>query len=346
MGVELIMVDILGTVAILAGFAYAFVNGYHDGGNVIATIIASRSIKIRTAFIVGCTGEFCGALFLGTAVAKTIGIGLVDSGSILGTDALTGSVFIIGAITGSIIWNLITAVLGLPSSSSHALMGSLAGAGIALFGFGAVHWTAFLLKVVLVMISSPLVGLLAGYLIMRITLNTLEYYTKKIEKQIKRAQYVSMTGLAMSHGSSDAQKAMGLIALELSILGYYDGFVIPWWVIAGSALMIALGMSVGGWKIMHTLGKKLYTIEPMHSLASQTAAAAVIITAALTGLPVSTTQIVTSSVMGVGAAENRKKVRWGIANRIIASWFITLPASAIVAGVFSKAALLLLHIVL
>jgi len=333
----------LGIASIMAGFVYAFINGFHDGGNVIATIIASRSIKIRTAFMIGCAGELCGALLLGTAVARTVGSGLVDSRAIMLTDEVTGSIFILSAIAGSIIWNLVTAVLGLPSSSSHALMGSIIGAGAAIFGFSAVHWTAFIMKVVLVMFTSPVIGLISGYLIMKIMLNALAYYTKKIEKHIKRAQYASMAGLAICHGSSDSQKAMGLIALELSILGIYSEFTVPLWVIVGSGAMIALGMSVGGWRIMHTVGKKLYTVEPMHSLASQTAAAAVILAATLTGLPVSTTQIVTSSVMGVGAAERLKKVKWIVAGRIIASWFITIPASAASAAIFSKVALLLFH---
>ena len=330
------MNTILATITVAIGFGYAFVNGYHDGGNVIATIIASRSIKVRRAFLIGCLAEFFGAIILGTAVAKTIGTGIVSSSVILESGELVGTLFIICAIIGSIVWNLITAVLGLPSSSSHALMGGLLGAGIVAFGLASIEWLNFLLKIVLVMFTSPLSGLLIGSLAMKIAIKALTNHTKKIEKHIKRAQFFSMAGLAMSHGSSDSQKAMGLIALDLMVLHINAEFIVPWWTILGCAAMISLGMSVGGWKIMHTVGRKLYTVEPVHSLASQLAATSIIAAATITGLPVSTTQIVTSSVMGVGAAENLKKVKWIVANKIVASWFITIPAAAAVSGLLMK----------
>ena len=331
---------ILAAVTILLGFGYAFVNGYHDGGNVIATIIASRSIKVRQAFIIGCLAEFFGAIVLGTAVAKTIGTGIVIEPIILESGELIGTLFIICAIAGSIVWNLITAVLGLPSSSSHALMGGLLGAGIAAFGFNAINWTGFMLKIMLVMFASPILGFLIGFAVMKLFQKILINHTKKtVEKQIKKAQWFSVAGLALSHGSSDSQKAMGLIALELMVLHISSEFIVPWWTILGCATMISLGMSVGGWKIMHTVGRKLYKIEPVHSLTSQLAAASIIAVATLTGLPVSTTQIVTSSVMGVGAAENPKKVKWIVANKIVASWFITIPAAAAVSGILMKSML-------
>jgi PiT family inorganic phosphate transporter len=340
------MIEFLTAITIGAGFIYAFVNGYHDGGNVIATIIASRSVKVRTAFLIGCIAEFSGAILLGTAVARTIGTNLIKENVLINTDPISGSIFVLCAILGSILWNLITAKLGLPSSSSHALMGGLIGAGVASFGFAAVNWMTFLLKVILVMFSSPILGLIIGYFIMHVLMRNLAYYTKGIEKYLKKAQYISMAGLAFSHGSGDAQKAMGMIAIELMILDYYTVFTIPWWTIAGCAAMIALGMSVGGWKIMNTVGKKLYTIEPMHSLASQIAASTIILSATLTGLPVSTTQIITSSVMGVGAADNKRKVKWGVADGIIASWFITIPAAALVSAMLATILHLMLKMVL
>ncbi len=336
------MNTMLAAITILVGFGYAFINGYHDGGNVIATIIASRSIKVKRAFIIGCASEFFGALILGTAVAKTIGTGIVIESFILGSGELTGTLFIICAIIGSILWNLLTAVLGLPSSSSHALMGGLLGSGIMAFGFNAINWSNFMIKVVLVMFTSPLLGLMVGFLVMKVFLKALANQTKKAEKHIKRAQFFSMAGLALSHGSSDSQKAMGLISLELMVLHINSQFIVPWWAALGCASMIALGMSVGGWRIMHTVGRKLFTVEPVHSLASQIAAASIIATATLSGLPVSTTQIVTSSVMGVGAAENPKKVKWIMANRIAGSWFITIPAAALVSGLLMGIVIILM----
>ncbi len=335
------MNGIFAAITILAGFGYAFINGYHDGGNVIATIIVSRSIKVKQAFVLGCLAEFFGAILLGTAVARTIGTGIVDQSIILDGGELVGTLFIVCAIVGSIVCNLMTAIFGLPSSSSHALMGGLLGAGIIAFGFNAINWTNFLLKIVLVMFTSPILGLIIGFIMMRIALKILINYTKKIEKHIKRAQFLSMAGLALSHGSSDSQKAMGLISLELMVLHVNAEFIVPWWTIFGCAAMIALGMSVGGWKIMHTVGRKLYTVEPVHSLASQIAAASIIATATITGFPVSTTQIVTSSVMGVGAAESFKKVKWIVVKRIVASWFITIPAGAVVSGVLTKIMLII-----
>ncbi|MEI8215741.1 MAG: inorganic phosphate transporter [Eubacteriales bacterium] len=328
--------DYLFITTISMTFLYAFINGYHDGGNVIATIIASRSIKVKTAFILGCSFEFAGAILLGTAVAMTVGTGIISSDSILAYGPATGSVFIISAILSSIIWNIVTAILGIPSSSSHALMGGLVGAGISAFGFVSVNWINFILKVAVVMVTSPIIGLATGFIIMKIMINYLIFKNRSFESYIKKFQFISMSALAFAHGSSDSQKAMGLIALELLIYRRIPEFQVPIYVTISCGLMIALGMSVGGYRIMRTVGKKLFTIQPVHSLASQISASAVILFSTIVGFPVSTTQIITSSVMGVGSAENPKKVKWIIVNKVLLSWFITIPSSAMIAFAIFK----------
>lgn len=324
------MIDLWFLSTIILAFLYAFINGYHDGGNVIATIIASRSIKIKTAFILGCTFELLGAIFLGTAVAKTVGSGIVSNSIITMSTPEIGSLFIISAILSSIIWNIITAILGIPSSSSHALMGGIVGSGMVAFGIYSINWIAFLLKVVLVMVSSPIIGFITGLLIMKILLKYLSFKSRKYETYVKRSQFISMSALAFVHGSSDSQKAMGLITLELLIYGSITEFQVPIYVAIGCGIMIALGMSIGGYRIMKTVGKKIFTIQPVHSLASQISASTVILFSTIVGFPVSTTQIITSSVMGVGTGENPKKVKWIVANKIIGSWIITIPASGLI----------------
>jgi inorganic phosphate transporter, PiT family len=324
------MTDLWFVLTIILTFLYAFINGYHDGGNVIATIIASRSIKIRTAFILGCTFELLGAIFLGTAVAKTVGSGIVSNSIIMMASPQIGSLFIISAILSSIIWNIITAFLGIPSSSSHALMGGIVGSGMVAFALYSINWIAFLLKVVLVMISSPIIGFMTGLLIMKILLRYLSFKKRKYESYVKKSQFISMSALAFVHGSSDSQKAMGLITLELLIYGFITEFQVPIYVAIGCGLMIALGMSIGGYRIMKTVGKKIFTVQPVHSLASQIAASSVILLSTLVGFPVSATQIITSSVMGVGTGENPKKVKWILANKIVGSWIITIPASGLI----------------
>jgi inorganic phosphate transporter, PiT family len=260
-------------------------------------------------------------------VANTIGHEIVAA------DAINNQT-LIAALISAIIWNLLTWYLGFPSSSSHALIGGFIGA--ALLGVG---WQGILLgglgKVLIALFSSPIIGYLFGYLILKITLVLAKNATPKINTLFKRSQIVTSLALALSHGTNDAQKTMGIITLALVTDGYLSEFAVPLWVVLLCAGMIGLGTSVGGWKLIHTLGGKFYKIRPIDGFTSQLAGAIVIIGASLVGGPVSTTQVVSSSIMGVGAAERASKVRWGVAQEIAMAWLLTIPATALVgAGLY------------
>jgi PiT family inorganic phosphate transporter len=238
---------------------------------------------------------------------------------------------IIAALIGAILWNLITWFFGLPSSSSHALIGGMVGAVLVAYGPDKIHWGG-LLYVVGSLVLSPLLGLLVGWLFLKITFRLTQDATPKINYFFNRMQIPASIALALSHGANDAQKSMGLIALSLVILGFSPSFHVPWWVVASCASAIALGTASGGWKIIKTIGSKIYRLRSVHAFCAQTSSAAVILGAALVGGPVSTTHVVSSSIMGVGVGQRISAVRWGVAKNIILAWFITIPASAVMAG--------------
>ena len=275
--------------------------------------------------------EFIGPFLFGTAVAHTIGKNIVDT-SAFDTKVIDLPVFlIISMLIGAIFWNLITWFLGIPSSSSNALVGGMVGSVLVAYGPDKILWGG-LVYVVASLILSPFLGLLFGVLFLKATLYLFRNATPSASLFFNRMQILSSIALSLSHGANDAQKSMGLITLSLVLLGISPTFHIPFWVIFSCAAAIALGTASGGWRIIKTLGTKIYRLRPIHAFCAQTSSATVILGAALLGGPVSTTHVVSSSIMGVGAGQRISAVRWGVAKNIIVAWFITIPASGIIAG--------------
>ena len=303
---------------------FDFLNGVHDSSNIVATMISSRAIQPRNALIMTALAEFSGPFIFGVAVANTIGQEIVSSEHL-------NMIVIISALSAAIVWNILTWVLGIPSSSSHALIGGIIGAVVIGAGWQEIH-LAGVLKVVLTLFISPLVGFIAGMIMANVVYALSWKATPKINGLFKRMQVVTSFGLALSHGTNDAQKTMGVITLGLLISGVQKEFVVPFWVILVCALAIALGTSVGGWQLIRTLGSKFYKIRPIHGFTAQISSAAVILAASLIGGPVSTTQVVSTSIMGVGAAERMSKVRWGVAVDIVTAWFLTIPLTGLLAA--------------
>lgn len=317
------MLPLIIAVIVLA-LAYDFLNGVHDSSNVVATMISSRALSPRAALTMTAIAEFCGPLIFGVAVANTIGHEVVAA------DAISMQV-LLAALLSAILWNLLTWYLGFPSSSSHALIGGFVGSVIVGAGWRALQVRG-LLKILIALFTSPVIGLIFGFLILRLIFLLSWNASPRINKYFRRFQVVTSLALALSHGANDAQKTMGIITLALVTGGYLMEFTVPLWVILLCGSMIGLGTSLGGWKLINTLGRKFYKIRPVHGFASQFTSAVVILTASLVGGPVSTTQVVSSAIMGVGAADRLNKVRWGVATEIATAWLLTIPATALVAS--------------
>ncbi|MCJ7583850.1 MAG: inorganic phosphate transporter [Anaerolineales bacterium] len=317
------MTSLIIAVIVLA-LAFDFLNGIHDSSNVVATMISSRALSPRVALGMTALANFLGPFIFGVAVAETIGHEIVAAETI-------NIQVLLAALASAIFWNLFTWYLGFPSSSSHALVGGFIGAVV--IGAG---WQAILLhgleKILIALFISPIVGFVIGFIILRIILLLCWKATPRVNIFFKRGQIITALALALSHGTNDAQKTMGIITLALVTGGYLKVFAVPVWVIIICAGMIALGTAVGGWKLIRTLGGKFYKIRPVHGFATQLASAIVITSASLVGGPVSTTQVVSSAIMGVGAAERVNKVRWGVAQEIAMAWLLTIPATALVAA--------------
>jgi PiT family inorganic phosphate transporter len=294
-------------------------------------MISTRAFEPETALIVAATAEFVGPFIFGTAVARTIGQGIIHP-----QDATVG--VMLAALLGSIAWGLITWHFGLPSSSSHALVGGMAGAVLAASGPAHLRLHGFT-AVLVVLFASPVVGLFAGYWSQKALLFLSRGFTPRLNEVYKRLQVVSAVALALSHGTNDAQKSMGLIAMTLVSTGVMRAFAVPAWAIVVCALAMGLGTAIGGWRIIKTVGDRIYRLRPINGFAAQTASAAVIMSAAVLGGPVSTTHVVSSAIAGVGSAERVKAVRWNMAFDIALAWIVTIPASAALAG----AAYWLLH---
>ena len=302
---------------------FDFLNGFHDSANTVATMISSRAMAPRHALALSAFAHFVGPFLFGVAVATTIGHEVVSE------EAASITVVVAALLSGSG-WNVITWLLGIPSSSSHALVGGLLGAALIGSGVDAILMPG-LIKTLVTLLISPLVGFLAGQLVMRFSLYVLRNATPGINVLFKRGQIVTALALALSHGANDAQKTMGIIAMGLLAGGAISSFHVPVWVIAASAGAMALGTALGGWRIINTLGAKFYRIRLIHSFTSQIASAAVILGAALVGGPVSTTHVVSTAILGAGSAERLSKVRWGVASQIVTAWLLTIPASALLA---------------
>ena len=317
------MTPLIIAVIILA-LLFDFLNGIHDSSNIVATMISSRALSPRAALSMTAVAEFSGPFIFGVAVANTIGNEVVVS------EAITIQV-LLAALVSAIFWNLLTWYLGFPSSSSHALIGGFVGAVVMGASWQAIRLPG-LYKILIALFTSPIIGFIFGFILLRVILLLAWNATPRINSFFKRSQIVTALALALSHGANDAQKTMGIITLALVTGGYLNRFVVPAWVIFMCATMIALGTALGGWKLIRTLGGKFYRIRPIDGLAAQLTSALVILGASLVGGPVSTTQVVSSVIMGVGAAERVNKVRWGVAQEIATAWLLTIPATALVAA--------------
>ena len=317
------------TIIIIA-LLFALINGFHDGCNVIATIVTSRSMSPRRALVLACIAEFIGAIALGTAVALTIGKGILSS-QVFALPMITIQKILLSTVIGAILWNLITWFIGLPSSSSHALVGGMVGSGVVSIGLSGVMWKSFFFKVILPLLMAPLLGFIGGIIIMRLSLAIFRNRKPSITIVFKKVQALTMIFLAGSHGSNDSQKAMGIIALSLTAYGS-ESFSVPPWVMLSCAAAISVGLSFGGWRIIKTIGKQVSKMTPLHSFDSQISSGIIIYFSSILGFPVSTTQIVGSSVMGVGTGYKAKSVRWSITKDILTAWLITIPATGLMAA--------------
>jgi PiT family inorganic phosphate transporter len=312
-------------VVILLAVAFDYINGFHDTANAIATTVATRALSPGWAILMATSFNFIGA-FAGTAVAKTIGSGLVD-------DQTTTQAIVAAALIGAITWNMITWQQGLPSSSSHALIGGLLGATIIGVGVGALKIDGIVNKVLIPMFTSPLLGFAIAFTLM-LSLYWIFRYSKRkaMGRHFRRLQVGSAAFMAFAHGSNDAQKTMGIITLALFSAGVIPDVTVPSWVIVVSATALSLGTAVGGWRIMKTMGQRVAKLEPVHGFAAETTAASILFGTAYLGMPVSTTQVISSAIMGVGASQGARAVRWGVARRILIAWVLTIPGAGILAA--------------
>ena len=316
-------------VAIGIGLIFAYINGMHDGGTIVATSITSHLLSPSKAIILAGIANFCGSLLLGTTVAHTISENILDLDSILSLSSSSVYILITASFVGSILWNIFTWIVKLPSSASHSLIGSMIGAGIFSVGVHHVMWINIFFRVILAMLLSPLLGFIFGYLAYKAELRMLRYGTQIWQKRIEFLHKISSFFLAFSYGSNDAQKVMGLIFIAL--LSQKSSLVaIPTWLVFASGASLAIGTMTGGYNMIKTVGMNICKINIKNSFASQIATFFVVTLANTTGLPISATQVVTSSVMGVGTATSAKKVNWSVTSRILISWIVTIPCSAIV----------------
>lgn len=325
---------VLTVVAVAIVLIFEYTNGFHDAANIIATVIASRAMTPVQAVVVVGFFEFLGPLLGGTTVANTIGkfVTLDD------VDRVMALTIVLSGLIGSIAWNLLTWWYGIPSSSSHALVGGLVGAVLVSAGAHHVAWgvgdlmrghLSGVTKVLVALVISPLIGFWFGFWLHRIMLVMLRGARPSINRNLRNLQFLTSAGLAFSHGANDAQKGMGILTLVLVLGGFIPSFEVPLWVMFASSIAITLGILSGGWQIVRTLGFSIYKIRPLHALDSQLTAASVIFSSSLIGAPVSTTHVVATSIMGIGASERPKAVRWNKAREIVTTWLITIPGAAL-----------------
>jgi len=318
--------DILLVVVVIVALGFDFTNGFHDTANAVATSVSTRALSPRLAVAIAAIANLVGA-FVTTAVAKTVGKGIIDTG-------LATQETILAALIGAIAWNLVTWYLGLPSSSSHALFGGLIGAALVQSGSDGVEWAGIKEKILIPGLLSPVFGFLGAFLLLIAIYWVFKWLTPGVANRLFRfGQLGSGTFFAFTHGANDAQKTMGVIALALFAHGSIDEFYIPTWVKITAGLAIAAGTYVGGWRIMRTLGQRVFKMEPVDGFAAQASAGATLYVATHFGFPVSTTQCISGAVMGAGATHRLSAVRWGVAGSILVAWVLTIPAAAIVAAI-------------
>ncbi|PIC57614.1 anion permease [Sporosarcina sp. P12(2017)] len=321
---------ILTILVVVFALAFDFINGFHDTANAIATSVSTRALKPRTAIMLAATMNFVGALTF-TGVAKTITKDIVDPFLLE-----NGSLVILAALVSAIIWNLVTWYFGIPSSSSHALIGSIAGSAIAAAGFGILNYSGFI-KIIQALLLSPIIALVGGFIVMTILRTVLK--NRNLFKANRRIRYMQIGTAAIqsfTHGTNDAQKAMGIITMALIAAELQTTDDIQLWVRIAAATAMGIGTSIGGYKIIKTVGGKIMKIRPIHGIASDLNSAVIIFGATLLHLPVSTTHVISSSIMGVGSAQRLKGVKWGVAQKIVLTWIITMPISALMAAVVYK----------
>ncbi len=325
---------ILAIATIVIVLIFEYTNGFHDAANIIATVIASRAMTPVQAVLMVAFFEFLGPLLGGTAVANTIGkfVTLDD------LDRVMSLTIVLCGLVGAIAWNLLTWWRGIPSSSSHALVGGLAGVVVVSAGANHVAWgytelmhghLTGVAKVIAALILSPLIGFWIGFALHRTMMILLRGAHPSVNRDLRHLQFLTSAGLAFSHGANDAQKSMGMLTLVLLLGGFIPTFEVPFWVMLACSTTITLGILSGGWQIVRTLGFSIYKIRPLHALDSQLTSASVIFTSSLIGAPVSTTHVVASSIMGIGASERPKAVRWSKAREIVTTWVITIPGAAL-----------------
>lgn len=312
-------------VIVILGLTFDYINGFHDTANAIATSVSTKALSPRAAIMVAASLNFLGALS-GTAVAATIGKGIIKP-EIVTPEVLSA------ALVGAIFWNLFTWYFGIPSSSSHALIGGLVGAALAGFGPNEVSWNGFV-KIFSGLLTTPVIGLIVGSMVMYLLFWLFKKSSPaKTNRQFRRLQIITACMASFSHGSNDAQKTMGIITMSLVSAGILTSFEVPLWVKLACAMTMAAGTAVGGWKIIRTMGGKIFRIEPINGFAADFSSSLVIFVSSKLGIPVSTTHVVSSSIMGVGAAKRMKGVRWNIAKQIVTAWFITIPLSGLVSAI-------------
>ena len=321
------MDDALLVVGIAVALGFDFTNGFHDTANAVATSVSTRALPPRMAVLIAAVANLAGA-FVTTAVAKTIGKDIVAS------DLITTRTILAG-LCGAIAWNLLTWWFGLPSSSSHALIGGLVGAALVQSGENGVLWHGLAHKVVIPALVAPLIAFTAAFLVLLAIYWLFRWITRGVANRgFRLGQLASGTFMAFTHGANDAQKTMGVIALLLFSHGSIDHFYIPTWVKIAAGVAIGLGTYVGGWRIMRTLGQRIFQIEPESGFAAQAAAGATIYAATKYGYPLSTTHVISGAVMGAGATQRLSAVRWGVAGNIVTAWILTIPAAGAVAAAF------------
>ncbi|ACX63285.1 inorganic phosphate transporter [Paenibacillus sp. FSL H8-0457] len=317
-------------IVVFLALAFDFINGFHDTANAIATSVSTRALKPRVAILLAASMNFVGAMMF-TGVAKTIGGSVADP-----TKLDNGIEVVIATLLAAIIWNLVTWWFGLPSSSSHALIGALAGAVFVGAGSDMLNYGGFK-DIVLALVLSPIIAFVIGYLVMQL-LKVI--FAKRsphtVNKGFRTMQIFTAALQSFTHGTNDAQKAMGIITFALVTSGQLQEMEVPFWVKVSAATAMALGTSVGGWKIIKTMGTKIFKIEPINGFAADFSAASVIFSATLLHLPISTTHAITSAILGVGSAKRFSAVKWSLAGRIVVTWFITIPITAVLAGVIFK----------
>lgn len=317
---------IITIIVVIFAIGFDFINGFHDTANAIATSVSTRVLTPRAAIIMSACLNLLGAL-ISVQVAKTVGADIVDP-------KLIPQTVVLAALIGAIIWNLITWYVGIPSSSSHAIIGGLLGAALTFQkSFNIVNWANFYHKILLWLFLSPIIGFIAGFIIM----TSLNWILRKmrpsnVTKVFSKLQIVSAALMALNHGSNDAQKSMGIITMALLSGGLIPVFNVPLWVKLACALSMALGTSIGGWKIIKTMGQNMAKLAPVNGFAAETGAAAVIFTATMLKVPVSTTHIISTSIMGVGASKRLSSVRWVVAKNIVWAWVLTIPVCAIISA--------------